>query len=194
MAGFQVTIKRERKLTPDVRRVLIQTHENAVGTWRTAVRIFVEELAKEVSRHQETGMSYASLFHISQIVKASMPALDPKTPQGLKGFKSITGSYYPNRRRDVATGMALGEKTAKIGFGSPTNPRYNFTFEIQVYQYLIHEFGLGINQGSPWGSILKAKVAMDDFLKTNARFFVPSLSNLFRETGTGLRAPIGTVL
>jgi len=179
MAIFQATIRRKEKLPTDLRRMLVSTHSRASVVWRKAVRIFIERLAEEVERHQDTGMSYASLFHIAHIVRAKIGSGSTKV-EPRKGFTSITGSYYPNRYRDIYTGLSLGAKTAKIQYGHPTNPRYNFEFRIQVYQYMIHEYGLGFHQGKAWESIYKAETAMNYYLAKNARQFVPRFSDIFR--------------
>ena len=65
-----------------------------------------------------------------------------------------------------------------------TNPRYNFMFKIQVFQYLVHEFGLGFTKHSGWDSVSLATAAMDNYLEKHGREFVPRLSNLFKETRT----------
>lgn len=187
MAQFQSTLK-FNKLTPDLRKAFVATHARSSVVWRQAVRVFIETLAAEVSQHQDTGMSYASLFHIAKLVRAKIAPATPKR-DSVKGFSSITGTYYKDRIKTRAVGEKLGEKTARIGYGSPINPRFSFTFEIQVFQYLIHEFGLGFNQGDAWNSIGKARSAMNIFLQNKAPFFVPKLSDLFKETGSGIRVP-----
>lgn len=188
MAGFSTTLKRNRDLTPDVRLALKSTHGRASVVWRQAVRVFVETLADEVSKHQDTGMSYGSLFTLARLVKAKLPPPTINTKER-KGMKTITGTYYPNRYRDLQAGIRLGEKSGRISYGNASNPRYSFIFEIKVYQYLINEFGLGFSK-SAWESIGRATEAMNDFLRIKAPFFVPSISDLFRETARGERGGV----
>lgn len=191
MSGsFQCTFKRKPGLNPDIRKVLTATHEEAKNAFRKAAKVFVETLAAEVSRHQDTGMSYASLFTIAREVNASMPPLRSNPPVR-KGMTTISEVYYPERFRDQAAGEALGAKAGRIQYGAANNPRYNFVFNIMVYQYFLHEFGLGVGRTDEWASLSKARTAMNEFLDKHMEDFVPHLRMFYRDTGYGLREPGG---
>jgi len=187
--GYQTTIRRKLGLTPDVRATLTKQHKKNVKMFDRAVRVFVETLAEEVSRHQDTGMSYASLFKLSRQVKAEIPPSSPARERR-KGLTLITGTYIPSGFKDRKLGEKLGEKSYKLQYGAPNNPRYNFVFEIQVYQYFINEYGLGFTKpGGAWESVGQAVSAMEAFLKKYFKQFVPTAESLFRETGKGVIEP-----
>ena len=184
MAGFQITLQAKKWLTPDLRRALKNTHDRSTRVFTHAARIFVETLAGEVSRHQDTGMSYASLFTIARAVKANLPAPSPKVAKR-KPLTYMNGNVAVDSYKTVTVGERLGQKAGRIQFGTPSRPRFNFVFEIVVFQYFLNEFGLGFRGGAAWDSIGKATDAMNAYLNANKWKMLPGASDLFRETSGG---------
>jgi len=175
-AGVTFKIRRKKHF-PDIIRFTNALHIKATTAWNRAITAFIITVAQEVARHQHTSMSLASLFATARKVRA-LTKLPPATPKvaNLKGFTDIDGTYYSEGFRNRKVGEYLGERSSKILYGSPFRPVFRFEFEINVYQYLIHELGW---QTPAWESLQKGRTAMLDYLNQYGREAFPRLHDWF---------------
>jgi len=181
MAGFNIKLPGSFK-DPQVRTAIRLTYIRQKEIWNEAIGAFILVVGNEVSKHQDTGMSLASLFPTARKIGMldQMPSLNPKVTQR-KPLTYISRVREPSSFKNALVGVKLGEKASRISYGSEMRPLFLFSFEIRVYQYLLNEFG--------WGSIRamdtigKGRTAFFEHLHTTAPDFFPRLRDMFSSKG-----------
>ena len=183
MGQYQIKIRRSPELIK-IGPTSALIHKKSSLVWNEAISAFIIAVAFEVSKHQDTGMSLASLFATARKVHAetNLPPLDPKV-SFRQGLTYVSGVYNKSRIRSASVGERLGEKSARISYGTSRVPVFKFTFEIKIFQYLIHEFGY---QTAAWYSLEKGRAAMRFYLMNHARDSFPNLGSLFSVGGFGV--------
>ena len=177
MAGIKLKLIRPKR-RPRKQKFTKELHRRASRVWDQAISAFIIAVAFEVSRHQDTGMSLASLFATARKVRSltKLPPLNPKIGSR-KGFTDIDGNYDGGGFRSSAVGERLGIASSNILYGSAYRPVFQFSFQITVYQYLLHEFGY---QTAAWNSLEKGITAMNDYLQNYSFQAVPQLAQWFQ--------------
>lgn len=144
-------------------------HDQLVALWQDAVEEFVLEVQKHIAI--DTGMSAASLIPLAEnvgldtLLRASIAA--KRKRYIVKGYNPPGGFPRPSTNKSMQAGESAGSSAYSLNFGTPLIPRVSFTFDIQVWQYYLHE-NLALPGGSgPWRSLQKGLVAFDTYIKTH---------------------------
>lgn len=127
--------------------------------WRRCIRAFLEDISMQGIIHVDTGMSKASLLPLARAVGmlgAIRSTIQPVV-SSRKGSYTMGGKYRSSPDRTMAEGEAAGENAFKIQYGTVEHPQFLFSFEIQVYQYFLHEIGAGGKHA--WNSIERGRNA-----------------------------------
>lgn len=157
--------------------------------WYHAVQEFVVNTASEIK--VDTGMSMASLYplaakvRLGNIIWAMSQGVGPKV-----GHKTAPPMFEDNiaKYKSRSLGKRLGQRAFHLSFGSPAVPNLEFSFEIVVYQYLLHELGIPARTSGPWDSIKKGKEAMLTFLEQNAAEYLLPKDFMYFIIGQNLSA------
>ena len=160
MLNLQVTgFKGLAKLDPQGLTVKVNRHLQAV--WREAMREFVETAARNMA--VDTGMSIATFRPLAAEVR--MKGLLEAIIRG-KGIRRTESSIYssyqfpgPREPKSASLGERMG-RTYKYTFRSEgKNPRFEFTFDIPVLQFYLHENGLGARNSHAYNALSKGSEA-----------------------------------
>ena len=175
MAGFSLKINaRDSIKFVKTDQALKARHRKRIIAWNNAVREYVLAVAYNVGQHQDTGMSYASLFSIAKKVDAQIPDLANKR-DSVKGLTYKSGVRAPDAFKTWQVGLKLGEKAGTINYGYYKRPTLSFTFEIRVFQFLINEFGYG--KGAAWSSLKDGQDALWKYLLKHNTSLIPRISD-----------------
>ena len=177
--GIKYTVKR---LRPSTRKTTQTIIKKATRVWNDAITAYIVAVAEIVSQHQETGMSYASLFATARTVRA-MGKLPPFSPtKDFTVFSKSTQGGYAGEYKNARAGEAIGEKCADIHYG--TTSRCVFTFEFDfptaIYQYLMHEHG-DFDPKVAWESIEAGENAFSEFMDSEAQDVLLTRNELFSD-------------
>ena len=177
-------------LKPRVDVFTKKLHDDMTRLWNDATKAFLEEMLKQDTILVDTGMSRASLMPLARKVRMLTVAraqISPRrSPQkGATILEGDRGVWKPNLERGPDLGQKLGEKAFTINYGSTKRPVFRFEFRIVVYQHWLHEkFGRSPRSIGK-ESLEKGEAAFIDYLKTNARSYVPKLADwILPEGGT----------
>lgn len=141
--------------------------------WRHSIQAFVESLANNNRVQVDTGMSKAQILPLARAVRmvgAARATIHPRRASR-RGYSELGGSWNASSERSMAHGEELGQDAFIITYGTPQNPIMTFKFRLVVFQYWLHDNGLG-NQAA-WGSVKHAQAAMERFFerhKGDARY------------------------
>jgi hypothetical protein len=135
--------------------------------WRGAIGAFVKGTMGLV--HVDTGMSAASMRKAAvtariwgdiqqQIIRLQ------KHPEGRAWYGRDKSGY-----RSMQEGIALAEKATKVII---EYPRMEFNFAIKVWQWKYWE--------EDWGSLVAGRQAFNEYINTNFRDMIPSLTKYIR--------------
>lgn len=136
-------------------------YDRTFKIFMTACRAFARGLAEEVGKHIDTGMSFASILPFARFVRAAEVDMMSSNSLPKLGLTDIMGVYHPKRYKSVREGLSAGKKAFGVNTGSISIPRFSMWFSIQVYQYMIHEYGY---QTAAWNSQVKAERAFMEVL------------------------------
>jgi len=163
---------------PDMGLFTKALHDRSVRVWNGAISAYIQAVANVVSSHQDTAMSYASLFATARKVKAlgKIPPASPKRSDAQ--FSSGTQGGYASAWKNQLLGEMAGEKCSEIHYGKAHRPILTFSFEIAVYQYLMHEVG-NFRPGIAWESLEAGRQAMNDYLNLYGNEMYPKFSEYF---------------
>jgi len=166
----------------DLPRATKKFHDKVETFWYGAIGAFIQGVASVVAINQDTGMSLASLFPSARKARVlgKMPALSikhahVKRPSSFAGYRSDTYHY-----RNQFIGEKLGEKALHVTTGGRTF-KFRFTFEIEVFQYMLNELGLGTLPAIE--SIAAGQSAMDTYIAYHSHFILPNFYDVFTESG-----------
>jgi hypothetical protein len=165
------------KNRPDIGKFTKSLFARGSKVWRGAMSAYITAVAEIVAQHQDTAMSYASLFPAARDlrIKGKLPPLNPKREFAVfsKGTEGHAGEYKNRRLGEIA-----GEKTVVYDFGRVDRPVFKFEFEIQVYQYLMHELG-NFNPHIAWMSMIAGRNAMQSYLAEHGKEVIPQAPEYF---------------
>lgn len=145
---------------------------NMSRLWRDSTKAFVVAVSKRML-HMETGMSKASLIPLARQARA-ITALTKNFGSHVKerkGAYDIHGVYHSDWVRNKAQGERIGEKAFEYKV-PPTKKRmvFHFSYEIAVWQYLLHEKGFSSKEA--WESLDAGRAAFKDYYNANFDSYV----------------------
>lgn len=152
---MQASLIRVKGLKPRVDVFTKKLHNNMIKLWKDATREFIAAALPAI--HVDTGMSRSSMIPLARMVQmvTEVRAFNPKR------------GPWPSRSPEL--GEKLGQKpTFRLNFGTPARPAFLFEFNINVYQYKLHE--------DEWQSLERGQEAFLAYLKNNAINYVPRLA------------------
>lgn len=152
-AVFKITMKRA-KLVPNTQKGTQVLYNRSKDIFLKACRGYVEGLAESIGPHVDTGMSFASIIPFARFVNAVNIEI-PSHNLPRKGMTDVSGKYWKDRYKSVSEGLSAGlrRKAFQINFGSLARPIFSMWFSIQVFQYILHEYGY---QTLAWNSRITA--------------------------------------
>jgi len=160
---------------PNTGRFTKAMKSRATRIWNESISEYIKAVASIVSLHQETSMSYASLFPTARKVKAlgKLPPISPRV-DAKKTYIDMSGTPHPGQYKTQWRGLAAGagDKCSYISTGGPSGLRFYFRFEIQVYQYLMNE--LGEWKIPAFESLEAGRNAMAEYLDTYGKEMFPT--------------------
>lgn len=165
--AVKITLKRKRYTTQNARaREVLYNKSKRLFIYMT--QAYVQALAVELGKHVDTGMSFGSIVPFARFVKAA--EVDVPTPKRLsrKPAYDLEGNPITHSKKSLGTGYRAGawNRAFKVLFGSAARPYFSMWFSIQVYQYLLHEYGY---QTRAWNSLQKAEKAFHKAFKVYAK-------------------------
>jgi len=137
--------------------------------WADAIGAFVESLANDNRVQVDTGMSKAQILPLARAVRmvgAVRATIHPRRASR-KGYSELGGGWDASSERSMEHGEELGQDAFVITYGTPENPIMSFQFRLTVFQYWLHDNGLG-NQAA-WGSVERAIAAMESFFESHKK-------------------------
>lgn len=141
-------------------------HQQLIKLWKDSVKSFIKEAQQHI--HIDTGMSMASLQPLAANVRLSSFLQESLEGRGFrKGGYDMNGAYDPSKNRSKAAGRRAGEKAYLLSFGTHLNPELTFSFKIQVYQWYLHELGIGKGSVTPWRALDHGKKAFINHFNTH---------------------------
>lgn len=166
-------------------KITDELREYMTKLWKESTQEFVKAVAKRMLT-MDTGMSKASLIPLARQVRA-LTALRNNFGSHVserKGAWDIYGIYHKDWVRDVRQGERLGEKSFEYKV-PPTKKRmvFHFAFEINVYQYLLHD--RGYKHSEAWQTLVAGRAAFKAHYDANFDEYVrrkiarKKFSNLF---------------
>lgn len=175
--SLQITADKNR---PDMGLFTEALHKKSKKIWNMAITVYIKAVAEVLMEHQETSMSYASLFATARKVGAlgKIPSASPVIDG--KRFSDSTQGGYAGAWKSQLLGEAAGEKCSKISYGAKGRPILSFQFHLSVYQYLMHELGGDFDPKTAWNSLQAGQQAMHSFLvSTNFSNIFPRFHEYF---------------
>lgn len=148
-----------------------------------AVKAFVHEVVQTLFDNVDTGMSISSVLPLARAVRYRAPMVDiirrsrakfwhEDERTGKKYRKKYKGASYglpsEGEWKSKAHGERIGQRAYTIEWGTPDHAVFTFSFEILVYQYILHENFLPKPQGHKWDSLEKGKKAFMDYIDANS--------------------------
>ena len=169
--GTSLRFLRNKRHT--VQRITQAEHKKLKHLWDDSARAFLRAIALSDIIKVDTGMSKASLLPLARYLRMYTEVrgtISPKRGQQKGSFNS-GGVWQPSIPRSIATGEASSAPRAgyNLLYGSPKRMVFVFDFEIKVWQYLLHEQGLG--KGAAWNTIEVGREAFQDHLTNNFKLF-----------------------
>jgi len=175
---MKITVKSryDRRKVKD-QEIFKYVHTQLMRLWRDSTREFLKAAAAVLTRgdHIDTGMSYASFqplaarLRIATLLRESArgKSKGPKFPA-----YDVNGNRIA-RAKSKTLGRELGENAYTLDFGTPAAPEFNFQFKIVVFQYKLHEAGIG-QRGDPWNTLGVGKQAFLEYFNSNFNEYVES--------------------
>jgi len=162
-------------------------HVRLIALMHECIRSYLRAILQANTMKADTGMSKASLLPLARKVRMFTEfagTINPKRPSRL-GMTDINGRWQPKKFRSYQAGLRAGVegKGFKINVGSPNRPVLNFQFNIQVFQYFLHEFGYRGKTGQTWNTLNIGTQAFLQTFEDRAEDFVPDLM-IWLLTGT----------
>lgn len=156
-----------------VQRITKAEHTKLSHLWDESARAFLRAIVLSDVIRVDTGMSKASLLPLARYLRMYTEVkgtIHPKNDEQ-KGSFTIDGVWQPAVNRSAAAGEASSRLRAgyNILYGSSKRMVFVFEFEVRVWQYLIHEQGLG--KGAAWDTIQTGRDAFNDYLFNNFNLF-----------------------
>jgi len=149
--------------------------------WKDSIQAFITAIIDADVIQIDSGMSKASLIplarrvQLGQVVEASLTGIgNPR-----KGYTDAAGGYHPKTKKTKSLGMTLGQEAYTIKYGTVSDMRFLFAFQIVIYQYVLHENGF---QTKAWNSLPIGERAFIDFIESNKRDpkYLPLLADGFK--------------
>lgn len=150
---MQTSFVKVKGLKPRVDVFTKKLHNNMTRLWKDATRAFIAETISLI--HVDTGMSRSSLVPLGRMVKM------------VTAVKAFNPKRGPWPSRSPAKGEALGAKSFRLNFGTPARPVFLFEFNINVFQWSLHD--------DEWRALESGQEAFLNYLKENAINYVPRL-------------------
>lgn len=166
---FEIKVGRIKTLNPGVFTQAL--YNNIKELWVECAQQFLLATATQI--HVDTGMSMASLLPLAKTVNLLLVVVPERDPR--KGLTDISGLYRRHRFKSMTEGEKAGKKAFTLTFGSAAQPVMRFRFEILIFQYLMHEFGLVPHTSGPWNSVLAGETAFREHFQKNWNSRVPNL-------------------
>jgi hypothetical protein len=140
--------------------------------WFASIREYIQGCADVLSQHIATGMTMASLEPLARKLRIYSK---------VEGF----GRGTPSRRRYARTryfrtpelGRRLGESQGFVVEGSPTDMSFAFSFEVKIYQWLIHEAGVANDNSGIWGALRAGQNRMNLYINRNEPRLMKAISD-----------------
>ncbi len=180
----------------DTSKITIRLHQQISRIWNDAIRAYIRTVVFECMK-ADTGMSMGSLVPLARAVRMATEvksfALVSKKRGGVQGIDEINyGGYSPYAWKTVGAGIRRGKNAYKIDYGTPGRPRFLFTFEIPVLQFLLQENGWGYkNNGGAWNSLERGRSSFIASINED----LPMLDSKIKQwvnTGDFILTPQGT--
>ena len=163
-------VLRRRRLRPNVNKFSMSLYKRIKRIWNEAIREFVRAIVTGDLIKVDTGMSKGSLLPLSRAVRM-LTSVKIGSTRSRKGYTDISGVWHPGVLKNVALGKRIGESMFKINYGSEQRVRLVFEFHIEVYQYLLHEYGYGTLPA--WNTLETGFLALQRYLQDNAKEVFP---------------------
>lgn len=165
---------------------LKKTEKGIEKLWKDAISEFVHKIINEDLIHVDSGMSRATILPLSRYVRGlysvARASIQPKGGKRKK-YDPPPGWNKEGDLKSIAHGERLGKDAFTVEIGDRRNPFCSFEFHIEVYQYFLHEHGLGRGHSVAWNSLPKAIGAFEDFIKQNWKKYIPDVDELFTAGG-----------
>jgi hypothetical protein len=157
-----------KRLNPDFEKFTVLLHRRGTAAWNDCIGDFVRAAAPKV--HVDTGMSLASLIPLGRIVRALDVLGRSGTGKTRRGYTDIRGIYHPKQLKGAHHGERLGESAYQISYGNSKRPVFRFSFDIRVFQWLLHD----VIRGS-WGAIEAGRAAMSSSIQSRFKGILPRM-------------------
>jgi len=131
--------------------------------WRHAIRVFIKTAVDALKEDRDTGMTVASFRPAAAEVRLRNWVLE----FGGFGPKKGYGPSKPYGIKSMAHGELLGRKAYSVRWSSPQRLQLDFTFNISVYQHLLHESRANYSRSLDWHSLDKGRDAMINWINQN---------------------------
>jgi len=156
-----------------VQKITKAEHTKLSHLWDDSAKAFLRAIVLSDVIKVDTGMSKASLLPLARYLKmytAVKGSINPKNSEQ-RGSFTLDGVWQPDINRSAALGEASSSLRAgyNILYGSNKRMVFVFDFEVRVWQYLLHEQGLG--KGPAWDTISIGRAAFYDHLTNNFTLF-----------------------
>lgn len=148
------------------RRIKQQVMESLNTLWSRSVAAFIMAVSTQVL--VDTGMSLASLYPLATKVSKGAEVrriiMSKRKSPRRRGSYDMSGSYNPGVPRTRTHGERLGQDAYTFKLLSRPTGTLDFGFEVKVWQFYLHEEGVG--QGSPSGgmrALIAGRVAFQSY-------------------------------
>lgn len=132
--------------------------------WRHAIRVFIKAAVEALKSNIDTGMTVASFRPAAAEVKFRNWVLEFGGFGPKKGYGPAPGPYGI---KSMAHGELLGRKAYSVRWSSQQRLQLDFTFNIVVYQHLLHEGNANWKHSLDWHSLDKGRDAMINWISQN---------------------------
>lgn len=138
--------------------------------WKEGIRVFidvaVDTMADSRNPTIDTGMSAGSLIPLAREVRGTTISTRQFILSNRQHISRRGYGYDPHGFRSIGAGEALGEDAYSTSYGTVDEPIFSFSFDINVFQYQIHE--------DSWKSLDKAEDEMLRFITSEYERYVPA--------------------
>lgn len=132
--------------------------------WRHAIRVFIKAAVDALKSNIDTGMTVASFRPAAAEVRIRNWVLEFGGFGPKKGYGPAPGPYGI---KSMAHGELLGRKAYSVRWSSQQRLQLDFTFNIVVYQHLLHEGNANYKHSLDWHSLDKGRDAMINWINQN---------------------------
>jgi hypothetical protein len=116
-------------------------HRQLKDLWRDAINAFIFE-AMFAMQGPDTGMSRGQLLPLAgelNIRSQAKAVAQTGAKVGFRGVFDPQGNWRPQIMRNISTGAKQGRNAYKISYGTHTNAKFGFEFNLQVWQSKLYE-------------------------------------------------------